>query len=172
MEPEREADGSVGPEASSPRMFGGPIGSANLPWAWATERLSRVRNYWIATTRPAGQPHSRPVWGVWLDTAFYFSTVSLAAQNLAVQPAITVHLENGSEVVIIEGVAKQVTDVSLLGQVVDLYNRKYHWNLDPNHLADPFYVVHPQVAFGWHFEESEVNPESTALGNATRWRFV
>ena len=103
MEPEREADGSVGPEASSPRMFGGPIGSANLPWAWATERLSRAHNYWIATTRPAGQPHSRPVWGVWLDTAFYFSTGSLAAQNLAVQPAITVHLESGSEVVIIEG---------------------------------------------------------------------
>jgi len=134
----------------------------------ATERLSRARTYWIATTRPAGQPHSRPLWGVWLDTTFYFSTGSLAAQNLAARPAITVHLESGSEVVIIEGVAEQVTDASLLEQVVSLYNQKYHWDLDPNQLSGPFYAVRPQVAFGWHFEELEINRESTALENATR----
>jgi len=166
MDPHRD------PESSQPRMFGGSAGSANLPWGWATERLSRARNYWVATTRPAGQPHSRPVWGIWLDHAFYFSTGSLAAQNLAARPAITVHLESGNEVVIIEGVAHQVSDSALLEQVVSLYNQKYHWNLDPNQLPGPFYVVRPQVAFGWHLEESEINPESSALSNATRWRFL
>jgi hypothetical protein len=171
MEPGREIDGSIDPEPSQPRMFGGYVGSASLPWGWATERLSRARTYWIATTRPTGQPHSRPVWGVWLDTTFYFSTGSLAAQNLTAQPSITVHLESGSEVLIIEGVAQQVSDVSLLEQVVSLYNQKYHWDLDPKQLPGPFYAVRPQVAFGWHFEESEVTPESTALGNATRWHF-
>jgi hypothetical protein len=152
-------------------MFGDYAGSAELPWEWATERLSKTRNYWIATTRPAGQPHSRPVWGVWLDTTFYFSTGSLAAQNLAVQPAITVHLESGNEVVILEGVAQQVGDISLLEQVVNLYNQKYHWDLEPMQLPGPFYAVRPHVTFGWHFDESEINRESTALGNATRWRF-
>jgi hypothetical protein len=171
MEPQMEIDGSIDPEPSRPRMFGGYAGSASLPWGWATERLSRARTYWIVTTRPTGQPHSRPVWGVWLDTTFYFSTGSLAAQNLATQPAITVHLDSGNEVVIIEGVAQQVSDVSLLEQVVSLYNQKYHWDLDPKQLPGPFYAVRPQVAFGWHFEESEVTPESTALGNATRWHF-
>jgi hypothetical protein len=112
------------------------------------------------------------VWGVWLDGTFYFSTGSLAAQNLTASPAITVHLESGSEVVIIEGVAETVSDVALVGLVVNLYNEKYHWNVDPNNLPGPFYAVRPQIAFGWHFEESEINPESTALGNATRWRFV
>src|SRR5262249_4050005 len=112
-------------ETGQPRMFGGPLGSGELPWVWASERLVRAHNYWIATTRPSGQPHSRPVWGVWLDTAFYFSTGSLAAQNLAVQPAIMVHLESGSEVVIVEGVAELVTDSALLVQVVSLYNQKY-----------------------------------------------
>jgi hypothetical protein len=87
-------DRSIDPEPSQPRMFGGSIGSAELSWEWATERLSRARTYWIATTRPAGQPHSRPLWGVWLDTTFYFSTGSLAAQNLAARPAITVHLDS------------------------------------------------------------------------------
>ena len=114
MELPIEIDGNLDPEPSRPRMFGDYAGSAELPWEWATERLSKTRNYWIATTRPAGQPHSRPVWGVWLDTTFYFSTGSLAAQNLAVRPHVT---------------------------------------------------------FGWHFDESEINRESTALGNATRWRF-
>jgi hypothetical protein len=172
MEPQMEIGGSIDPEPSQPRMFGGSTGSAELSWGWATERLTRARNYWIATTRPDGRPHSRPVWGVWLDNAFYFSTGSLAAQNLAAQSEITVHLESGNEVVIIEGVAQQVSNVSLLEQVVSLYNQKYRWDLDPNNLPGPFYAVRPQVAFGWHFKESEVNPESTALGNATRWRFV
>ena len=171
METQMENDGSIDPVPSQPRMFCGSLGSAELSWMWATERLSSARTYWIATTRPTGQPHSRPIWGVWLDTSFYFSTGSLAAQNLLMQPAITVHLESGSEVVIIEGMAQQVTDTSLLVQVVGLYNQKYHWDLDPNQLPGPFYVVRPQVAFGWYFDESEVSPESTALGNATRWRF-
>ena len=95
------------------------------------ERLNRARNYWIGTTRPEGQPHSRPVWGVWLDDTFYFSTGSLAAQNLAVSPAITVHLESGSEVVIIEGVAEPISETALVERVVNLYNQKYHWDVDP-----------------------------------------
>jgi len=172
MEPQMEMSGSMDPEPSQPRMFGGFVGSAELPWRWATERLSEARHYWIATTRPDGRPHSRPVWGVWLNQVFYFSTGSLAAQNLVTQPAITLHLESGNEVVIIEGVVHPVSNVTLLKQVVSLYNQKYHWNLDPNQLPGPFYAVRPQIAFGWHFEESEINPESSALANATRWRFL
>jgi len=53
------------------------------------------------------------VWGVWLDDIFYFSTGSLAEQNLATNPAITVHLESGSEVVIIEGTAEPISDAAL-----------------------------------------------------------
>src|SRR5215470_18068613 len=140
MEPQKEMSGSMDPEPSQPRMFGGFVGSAKLPWSWATERLSKARHYWIATTRPDGRPHSRPVWGVWLDGAFYFSTGSLAAQNLATHPAITVHLESGNEVVIIEGVVETVGDFSFVERVVSLYNEKYNWNVDPNQLPGPFYA--------------------------------
>ncbi len=101
----------------------------------------------------------------------YISTGSLAAQNLAAHPAITVHLESGNEVVIVEGVAETVGDFALVERVVSLYNEKYNWDVDPKQLPGPFYAVRPQVAFGWHFEESEINPESSALGNATSWRF-
>src|SRR5438552_15044970 len=126
MEPEMEIGGSIDPEPSQPRMFGGSVGSAELSWGWATERLSRARNYWIATTRPAGRPHSRPVWGVWLDTTLYFSTGSLAAQNLASRPAITVHLESGSDVVIIEGVSETCIDAYLQVQLYTLYQHTNH----------------------------------------------
>jgi hypothetical protein len=171
MEEQTNPGGRGNPEVSQPRMYGDYIGSAELPWTWATERLTRARNYWIATTRSDGRPHSRPVWGVWFDNAFYFSTGSLAASNLVTRPAITVHLESGSEVVIIEGVAERVNDTALVEQVVSQYNQKYNWNLDPQNVTDPFYAVQPQVAFGWHFEESEINPESSGLGTATRWHF-
>ena len=81
------------------------------------------------------------------------------------------HLESGSDVLIIEGLAAAVTDASLVEQVVNRYNLKYRWNLDPTNLPGPFYAVRPQVAFGWYFEEADITPESTVLGNATRWRF-
>ena len=100
MEPELEIGGSIDPERSQPRMFGGSVGSAELPWGWATERLSRARNYWIATTRPAGKPHSRPVWGVWLDDGFFFGSGrhSAKSRNPAANSAIVVHLESGDVV--------------------------------------------------------------------------
>ena len=166
-----ESGANIDPEPGQPRMYGDRAGSAELPWSWATERLSKAHNYWIATTRPSGQSHSRPVWGVWFQTSFYFSTGSLAVQNLAIQPAITVHLESGNEVVILEGVAHQVPEGALLEQVVSLYNQKYHWDMDPRALDGPFYAVRPDVAFGWYFEDADVTPQSSALANATRWRF-
>src|SRR5260370_41700418 len=96
MEPQMEIDGSIDPEPSQPRMFGGYAGAASLAWGWATGRMSRARTYWIPTTSPTGQPHSHPVWGDWLDTRVYFSPGSLDAQNLATQPPITVHLSRGN----------------------------------------------------------------------------
>ncbi len=79
------------PQAGRPQMPGYGIADANsgsglLPWNWAVERLQKARNYWISTTRPDGRPHAMPVWGVWYDNQFYFSTgrESRKARNLAV----------------------------------------------------------------------------------------
>ena len=171
METKNDSDKSSEPRPDQPRMFGGHLEPVRLPWRWAAERLTRARNYWIATTRPDGRPHSRPVWGVWLDDSFYFSTGSLAAQNLAVNAAITVHLESGSEVVIIEGVAETVNDVALVERVVSTYNAKYHWDVDPNNLPGPFYAIRPRVAFGWVSDESGFDGGAAFHGTATRWKF-
>ncbi len=67
------------PKSSRPYMPGYGILNASegrglLAWDWAVERLTKARNYWVATTCPDGRPHCVPVWGVWLDDAFYFSS--------------------------------------------------------------------------------------------------
>jgi Pyridoxamine 5'-phosphate oxidase len=103
-------DALATPTAAPPVLYGAPAPPGDLlPWSWAEQRLVAARTYWIATTRPDGRPHCRPVWGVWLADGFWFSTGSLARHNLAANPQITVHLESGDQVVIVEGVAAAVT---------------------------------------------------------------
>ena len=67
------------PKATRPYMpgYGLPAenaGPALLPWKWAESRITKSHNYWIATTRQDGTPHVMPVWGIWVDSVFYFST--------------------------------------------------------------------------------------------------
>ena len=152
-------------------MFGGRPEPALLPWVWAVDRLTNARNYWIATTRLDDRPHSRPVWGVWLDGAFYFSTGSLAAVHLPHRPEITVHLESGNEVVIIEGRARLVDERNLIERIVDAYNPKYHWNMVPDDLPGPFYEVKPGVVFGWISDDTGLDAGAAFQGSATRWRY-
>ena len=52
--------------------------------------------------------------GAWGDGAFWFSMGSVARRNLEASPAITVYLESGEEVVIVEGVAERATDLDAL----------------------------------------------------------
>src|SRR3972149_4391760 len=106
------------PEASRPHMPGngreGATGrpGERFPWSRAARLLESARNYWVCTTRPDGRPHAVPVWGIWLDGTFYFSTgrQSRKARNLAANPHVAVHLESGSEAVIVEGGAGGGTD--------------------------------------------------------------
>ncbi len=69
-EKKREAEGKP------PLMPGYGISDANsgkglLEWSWATERLMKAHNYWLATTRPDGRPHCMPVWGIWLEDGLF-----------------------------------------------------------------------------------------------------
>src|SRR5215813_2271687 len=74
-------------------------GAGLLPWEWAAEPLSVSHNYLLATTRPDGRPHVMPVWGLWLDGAFYFSAgrQSRKARNLIANPNCVVSTERADE---------------------------------------------------------------------------
>src|SRR6266516_3335808 len=110
------------PTAGRPRMpdgYGSEQSATGLvPWQTVVERVAAARNYWLATTLPNGRPHAAPVWGLWLDGAFYFSTdpSSRKGRNLAAGPELVVHLESGDDVAILEGTAEPVADRALLAR--------------------------------------------------------
>jgi len=157
------------PEAARP-SFPGVYGINDgeeglLEWGWATERLSGARNYWVATTGPGGNPHAMPVWGVWLDDVFYFSSSpeSRKARNLDANPATVVHLESGDEVVILEGDAEQVTDGALLQRLGEDYSRKYELEVSFTG-GRPLFGVRTRVAYAWR--------ERDFPATATRFSFA
>lgn len=159
------------PQASRPDMPGYGIAEATaglglLPWTWALERLQPVRNYWLATTRPDGRPHVMPVWGVWVENSFYFSTGSQSrkARNLAENPHCVISAEAGNGSVMVEGLAALTPAEEVPQQAFELYQAKYEWELDPQ--LGPVFAVQLRVAFGF----SNVPGEYT--GSATRWRFA
>ena len=78
-----------------------------LSWDAVEQRLRASRHYWLATVRPDGTPHSVPRWGVWLDGCFYYDGAAATrhVRNLDHNPACTLTLESGTEVVIIEGLS-------------------------------------------------------------------
>src|SRR5437660_10815397 len=109
---------SVGPP-QVPALYGIKPRKEYLPWSHARERLTGSRNYWICTVRPDGRPHSIPVWGFWLDDALYFGTskTTRKARNLAHNPAVSVHLESGDDVIILEGTAVEVSDKAIVKKI-------------------------------------------------------
>jgi len=166
---ETEKGPSQGPEPGRPQMPAGygvdPRSREGLlTWSRVSSQMAQARNYWIGTTRPDGRPHAVPVWGVWLDEVFYFSTdrLSRKARNLDANPAIVVHLESGDDVVILEGTAHVVADRSVLERFVEAYDAKYRFRPQPSEAA-PVYGVRPRVAYAWL--------ERDFPRTATRWVF-
>jgi len=136
-----------------------------LPWSHAEERLERSRNYWICTARPDGRPHSIPVWGFWIEDAFYFGTAksSQKGKNLAKNPAVSVHLESGDDVVILEGIAEEITDKPTFAKIDAASKKKYKMPLMLIPGESVVYRLRPRVALAW--------TENDFPNNATRWEF-
>jgi len=147
-------------------ILGANDGEGLLPWEWAVERLTVSHNYWMATTRPDGRPHVMPVWGLWIDSAFYFSSgrQSRKARNLSANPHCVVSTEHAEEAVTVEGVAEEITDRESLKPFYEAYKAKYGWDMEQEGFAnEPVYIVRPRVVFGIR--------ERDFTNSATRWTF-
>ena len=105
-----------------------------------------------------------PVWGLWFDEAFYFSTdpSSRKGRNLAANPRLVVHLESGDDVVILEGTAERLNGESVPPGFADAYEAKYGIRFDPSDEAFGVYLLRTSVTFAWRERDF---PKS-----ATRWR--
>lgn len=139
-----------------------------LTWTWVSQQLIKSRNYWIATTRPNGNPHVAPVWGVVIDDIVHFGTSESAvkAKNIAHNANVIVHLESGDDCVIIEGQAIAVTDENILAKMAALYPTKYpEFAPTVEDLGkNGNYAIQPKVVMAWH--------ESDFPNTATRWVFT
>jgi PPOX class probable F420-dependent enzyme len=164
---EQEPKRAPEPTAGRPRMVEGygiaKTESGMLAWNDVRERLAAARNYWVATTRANGRPHVMPVWGLWWDETFYFSTdaTSQKGRNLAANPEVVVHLESGDDVVIIEGRAARISDEPTLTEFANRYDAKYQFRPDTSNPAFAFFLVRPSRVFAWR--------EADFPTSATRW---
>jgi nitroimidazol reductase NimA-like FMN-containing flavoprotein (pyridoxamine 5'-phosphate oxidase superfamily) len=144
-------------------IVGAEEGKGLLPWAWVARKMSNCRTFWLATIHAGhGRPHVMPVWGVWLDDAFFFSTgrKSRKGQNLAANPACTIANDDGEEAVVVEGLAIQVEDATALERIATAYQNKY--KMDPRDMGEPIFRVKPSRVFGL--------VEKTFPQSATRWK--
>jgi nitroimidazol reductase NimA-like FMN-containing flavoprotein (pyridoxamine 5'-phosphate oxidase superfamily) len=131
-----------------------------FPWSRVDRLLKSARNYWICTTGPKGRPHSAPVWGLWLDGVFYFSTgdESRKGRNISRNAELTIHPELENEAVILEGRAEKISSPAKLKPVWKAYKTKYKWEVE----GYPFYSLRPRVIYSFKEDLAET---------ATRWTF-
>lgn len=112
-----------------PEGYGIEQASAFVEWDVIESRLRESANYWLSTTRPDGRPHVVPRWGVWLDGAFWYdgSPETVHVRNLETDPRCVLHLESGTNVVIVEGESQKPDPIAgdLGVRLAGEYGRKY-----------------------------------------------
>jgi Pyridoxamine 5'-phosphate oxidase len=171
----REGDMSDQPasveRARFPDDYGARGGEADEPLAWEQieQRLRDAPNYWVATVGRNGRPHARPVDGVWVVGALCFggSPATGWVRNLSDDPAVSVHLPSGDDVVILDGTAELVTDpdhpLAAPSAAANLAKYpQYYPGPEPPPFR-PFWALRPTAAFAWSLDGFP--------NGATRWTF-
>ncbi|NNE74404.1 MAG: pyridoxamine 5'-phosphate oxidase [Acidimicrobiales bacterium] len=132
-------------------------GPDHIGWPDLLDRLSRERNWWVATVRPDGRPHVVPVWGLVRDGRPIFSSSPRArkAANMAHNPNIVVHLESGDDVGIFEGRVTKIEVADLPDGYAEGYSAKYDFEFDPTESTEDFglYEVTITRAMAWNEAE-------------------
>ena len=136
-----------------------------LDWSTVSGWLTDARNYWLGTARADGRPHVSAIWGVWNGDVLYFTTSpeTVTARILAKNPKALVHLESGSEVAIVEGLAEQLRPYEVPSAIVDEYETKYDWRIEADDTGMPYYALRPRLILAWKLPD--------VRATARRWRF-
>ena len=145
-------------------MYGEVRAHDLLPWSWVEGALEGAPTYWVVACG-AGRPAARPVWGVSRDAALHLSIGSPSLRRaLLADPRVTVHLESGTDVVIVEGTARAGTTVP---EIVGAYDAKYDWTYDVETYGDLVRIV-PEVVKAWRTAGWAGRESFTHTG---RWTF-
>lgn len=141
-------------------------GTGLLPWSWAEDKLRASHDYWLGSTWPDGRPHLMPVWGIWTDEAFWFSSggASRKVTNLVSDPRCTVAIEDAVDPVVVEGVAEVRAGRNDRERFLAALNAKYsvEYGLDfLDGVAALCLRVRPGTVFGLQ--------QADFAGSPTRW---
>ena len=160
------------PIAEPIRMFGSEPDAEPLAWSWVDDQLTFAGTYWFCTTidpDPNGMnyPHPRPVWGVWLDQILHLSLGSpTLRRHIGRHPGVTVHLDSGVDVVMLEGIALGSSDLTT-ERAIAAYDAKYDWSYDVDQHG-LFTRVEPDFVLAWR----AAGPAGRdGFREAGRWRF-
>jgi hypothetical protein len=127
-------------------LYGARSDRPALDWESVERRLVEAGTYWV-TARSAGHPHPRPVWGIWSRRALLLSIGSPGlVASVGRDPRITVHLDSGTDVVIVEGTAQLLQESDAAS--IAAYDAKYEWTYDLDEYG-PLTRVDPTVVMAW-----------------------
>ena len=140
-----------------------------LDWSWARERLTDASIYWVASVGPKHRPHVTPIWGAWVDEAFWMEggPRTRRFRNLGENPAAVVTVERGNDAVIVEGDAERVFDIDadLSARLMEGYAKYiagHDYRVDPANWADGgIWRVRPRKVMAW----------SDFPADTTKWTF-
>jgi hypothetical protein len=128
--------------------------SAFVAWSYARALLADARYFWLATVDSRQRPYLTPLWGVWIDDALYLDGAPKTrwARNLNANPSVAVHVGDGNEVVIVDGLADDFqADADLGSRIIDAWSTKYGRSM-PDPIVDGVFRVRPRVARAWSRE--------------------
>jgi len=136
-----------------------------LPWAHVVERMTAAKVYWVTVVSPARRPHATPVDGVWLDGALYFGGAPSTRRQryLRTNPAASVHLEDGQDVVTMNGDVELAPTLprEAAERLARDSNAKYGYGARAeDYVARGAAIFRPREVFAWR----------QGMKDATRWQ--
>jgi hypothetical protein len=138
-----------------------------VDWSHVEQRLAEARVYWVTTVSGGGQPHVRPIDGLYLDGIIYVggSMETRWVRDLLENTRVTVHLDGVQDVVIVEGeaVLMQGADDELAQRLADASNAKFGCGMTADSFREgpgPF-AIRPRKVVAW----------TDFMANPTRFRF-
>jgi nitroimidazol reductase NimA-like FMN-containing flavoprotein (pyridoxamine 5'-phosphate oxidase superfamily) len=147
-----------------PSEYGDP--QERLQWADVERRIAAASVYWMASTRPDGRPHVVPRDGMWLDGALYYggSPKTVHYRNITENPHVVIHIGDGHEAVIAEGVVEiQKPTEEMAQRLSDESLAKYpqYGRIEPSLYMGGVSRLRPSRVLAW----------TSFTDNATRFRF-
>lgn len=140
-----------------------------LDWAEVALRLHAERTVWLGTVGQNGSPHAAPVWisACEGDVYVFTSSASAKARNVRRNPQSVIHLEDGEDVLIVNGRLEFIGDPLDFPDVVAVFADKYQSPGDAEFLpgvdpsADVLFRLVPERVMCWSLDDFQ--------GSQRRW---